>query len=79
VHHSRHARAVEVYAYVNGRRRLHRRGRDIRQVVLKKLPTKRFTVRIETFQSNGRETISVRRFNGCLKGKPHTRRGRGHR
>ena len=77
LHHSRHARVVEVYAYVNGKRRLHRRGRNLRQLVLKRLPTKKFQVRIETFQTNGNETISVRRFNGCSKGRPHTRRGHG--
>ncbi|MEA2375855.1 MAG: alpha-galactosidase [Thermoleophilaceae bacterium] len=77
LHHSRRARVVEVYAYVNGRRRLHRRGHSLRRIVLRKLPTAKFRVRIETFQSNGNETISVRRFDGCRKGKPRTRRGHG--
>src|SRR5207245_5945889 len=53
LHHARHARVVEVYAYVNGRRRLHRRGRDLRSVTLKRLPQMRFTVRLEVFQSTG--------------------------
>lgn len=77
LHHSRGARVVEAYAYVNGRRRLHRRGHSLRRIVLRKLPAKQFKVRIETFQSNGNETISVRRFDGCRKGKPRTRRGHG--
>ncbi|HEX8075184.1 MAG TPA: alpha-galactosidase [Thermoleophilaceae bacterium] len=79
LHRARHARVVEVYAYVNGKRKLHRRGRNLRQIVLKRPRRKNFTVRIEVFQSTGSETISVRRYRGCRKGKPKTRRGHRRR
>jgi Melibiase len=77
IHHARGARAVEVYAYVNGKRVLHKRGHDIKSITLKRLPYGNFKVRIEVFQSTGSETISVRRYHGCKKGPPHTRFGPG--
>src|SRR5205823_13922713 len=54
LHDPRHGRLVDVYAYVNGRRVLHRRGRDIRRITLHQLPAGRgFTLRIEAFNSSG--------------------------
>ena len=78
LHHDRGARVVSVYVYVNGRRVLHRRGGNITTVALTRLPIGHFTVRIEAFQSNGAELISVRRYAGCRKSPPHTHRRHRH-
>jgi hypothetical protein len=71
---------VEVYVYVNGKRVLHRRGHDLHAVTIRRLPKRRFTVRIEVFKSDGTESVSVRHYHGCHKSKPHshTGPGRGH-
>ncbi|MFL5781504.1 MAG: alpha-galactosidase [Thermoleophilaceae bacterium] len=77
LHHGAHTRVVEVYAYVNGKRVLHRRGHDLHAITLRRLPKGDFTVRIEVFKSNGTESISVRHYHGCRKGKPHSHTGPG--
>jgi dienelactone hydrolase len=78
LHHARGARVVRVEAYVNGKRRLVRRGRNIKSIVLRKLPTKRFVVRIVSTHSTGSQLVSTRTFKGCKKTRPKTHR-RGHR
>src|SRR3954454_3066 len=79
LHHAPKARVVRVAAYVNGKRVLLRRGRSIRRVILKRLPRKKFTVRIVSTQSTGSKLISVRKYKGCRKGKPRTRAHHHHR
>ncbi|MEA2466573.1 MAG: hypothetical protein QOJ57_699 [Thermoleophilaceae bacterium] len=76
LHHARGARVVRVEAYVNGKRKLRRRGRDIRSIVLRRLPTKRFVVRIVSTHSTGSQLVSTRTFKGCKKTRPRTRRHR---
>ena len=77
LHHARRSRVVDVVVYVNGKRRLHRRGRNITRVTLKRLPKKRFKVRIVATQSRGSKLISTRTYRGCKKSRPTTRhRGR---
>ncbi|MEA2399310.1 MAG: hypothetical protein QOK25_2866 [Thermoleophilaceae bacterium] len=73
LHHSRHARVVKVEVFVNGHRKLTRRGHSLGSVTLKRLPARTFRVRIVTTQSNGRKTISVRTYTNCVKGRPSTR------
>jgi predicted esterase len=46
LHHAAGVRVVKVVAFVNGKRKLVRRGRDIRSIVLRRLPVKRFVVTI---------------------------------
>jgi hypothetical protein len=75
LHHGPRARVVRVRVYVNGRLRLRRHGRDIRTVVLPRLPRKRSVVRIVATQSSGSKLVSRRVYGRCTKGKPHTRRG----
>jgi alpha-glucosidase (family GH31 glycosyl hydrolase) len=65
-------RIVRVTAYVNGRRARVKRGRRVTRITLRRLPKGRFTVRIVALSSRGRRTVSVRRYRGCRKGKPHT-------
>jgi dienelactone hydrolase len=75
LHHSRGARVVKVVAYVNGKRKLTRRGRDVHSIVLSRLPTKRFVVVIVATRNSGAQLVSTRTFNGCKKTRPTTRRG----
>src|SRR4051794_25943067 len=72
LHHAPKARVVRVDAYVNGKRVLVRRGRSLERITLKRLPRKRFTVKIVSTQNTGSKLISVRRYKGCRKGKPRT-------
>src|SRR3954469_15524199 len=53
LHHARGARVVKVAVFVNGERRLLRRGRNLRRVTIKRLPRKRFEVRIVATQNTG--------------------------
>jgi hypothetical protein len=41
--------------------------------VVKRLPRKRFTLRIVATQSSGSKLISTRHYRGCRKGRPTTR------
>ena len=79
LHRPRHTRIVRVEGYVNGKRRLRVKGRDVRRVALKALPKKRFVVRIHVFHSNGTEIVSTRVYKGCKKSKPKTKRRRPRR
>jgi hypothetical protein len=42
-------------------------------VVLRRLPRRKFTVRIVATKNTGSKLISVRTYKGCKKGKPQTR------
>ena len=75
LHHARGARVVKVEVFVNGKRKLTRRGRNIRQVTIKRLPRKKARVRIVSTQSTGSRLISTRTYRGCRKDRPRTRRG----
>ena len=72
LHHPRHVRVIEATAYVDGKRKAHRRGRSLKTLKLPKLPQGKFTVRIVTRLSNGKKSISKRRYFGCTKSKPTT-------
>ena len=73
LHHAPGARVVRVRVYVNGRRRLARRGRSVRAVTLRRLPRGTFRVRIVAIQSSGSKLISTRTYRGCRKSRPRTR------
>ena len=73
LHHGHRARVVGVEVFVNGKRVLRRRGRDIRAVTLKRLPQGTFTVRVVSTQSSGSRLVSTRTYRGCRKGTPRTR------
>jgi hypothetical protein len=72
---------VRVAVFVNGKRRVLRRGRHIRRVTLGRLPRRRFTVRVVATFSNGTQRSTTRTYKGCRKGRPrtHGRKGRGRR
>ena len=79
LHHRRGARVVRVQVFVNGKRRLARRGRDLWRVTLRRLPRGTFVVRIVSTQSTGTRLVSTRVYRGCRKGRPHGRRHPGRR
>ena len=76
LHHARRSRVVDVVAYVNGKRKLHKHGRRIERLTLKRLPKRKFTVKIVATQSRGSKLISTRTYRGCTKSRPHTHRRR---
>ena len=79
LHRDRGSRVVRVVVYVNGKRRLTRRGRSLRRISIKPLPRGRHVVRIVSTQSNGYERVSRRVYTDCTKGKPRTVRRRARR
>jgi hypothetical protein len=66
-------RIVRAEAFVNGRRVLVRKGRDLREVTLRLAQTGRQKVRIVATHTSGARVISTRTFTGCSKTKPVTR------
>ena len=75
LHHRPDATVTSVDIYVNGKRRVRRRGAKIETVTLKRLPQGTFRVRIVAKHSDGNQIVSKRRYKGCKKGKPRGRRG----
>jgi hypothetical protein len=64
-----------VEAWVNGKRRFARRGRDIRRIELSKLArTGKLRVRIVATHNTGSKVVSSRTWKGCKKGRPTVRR-----
>jgi hypothetical protein len=74
LHHGPTTTVVRVVIFVNGVRKLVKEGKDIKRVTLKRLPRKKFRVRVVSIHSNGARLISVRTYKGCKKSKPRTRR-----
>jgi pimeloyl-ACP methyl ester carboxylesterase len=73
IHQPKNGRITRVTVFVNGKKRLVKKGKRVTRVTLRKLPkTGVFTVRIVARSNEKQETISVRRYRGCKKGKPHT-------
>jgi hypothetical protein len=73
LHHAPNARVVRVRAYVNGKRKLTRRGHSIRKLTLRRLPKGKFKVRIVATQNTGSKLVSTRTYRGCRKSRPKTR------
>jgi hypothetical protein len=74
LHQPPRQRIVAVDVYVNGKRRVRRRGRRIASVSIDPLPGEgRFVVRIVARTSRGRRVISTRTYENCRKGRPTTR------
>ena len=73
LHQSKGARTVKVAAYVNGRRKLVRKGHSLKRLTLKRLPQKTFRVTIVNYQSTGSKLVSTRTYRGCTKSKPHSK------
>jgi dipeptidyl aminopeptidase/acylaminoacyl peptidase len=78
LHRAHRARIVKVVVFVNGKRKLTRRGHDIRSVAIARLPHKLFHLKIVSTQSSGSTLVSTRTYRGCRKSRPRTR-GHHHR
>jgi Neutral/alkaline non-lysosomal ceramidase, N-terminal len=72
VHQPPGRRIIAVNVYVNGRRVRHKEGHRVTRISIKKLPKKKFTVKIVALTNHGERVISVRKYHGCKKGRPHT-------
>ena len=66
-------RIVRAEAFVNGRRVLVRKGRDLRSVSLDLPRSGRLKVRIVATHTTGARVISTRVYDGCTKSAPVTR------
>jgi dienelactone hydrolase len=74
LHQPPRQRVVAVEVYVNGKRRVRRRGRRLTSVSIAPLPAKgRFAVRIVATTDRGRRVISTRIYEDCKKGPATTR------
>jgi pimeloyl-ACP methyl ester carboxylesterase len=68
----RHGRVVRVRAYVDGKLVKRASGHRVRRVTLKPPAGKvNFTVRLVSFTSTGKRIVSVRKYRGCSKTRPH--------
>jgi hypothetical protein len=67
------ARVVKAVVYLNGERVKVRRGRDLRRVRVRRLPRRRFVVKIVTTSADGVRSVSRRTYRGCRKSRPRTR------
>ncbi|MDX6644009.1 MAG: hypothetical protein QOD76_1971, partial [Solirubrobacteraceae bacterium] len=63
---------IDVKLFINGKRKLHVTGKNIRRVTIKKLPQKKFKVRIVQTQDKGNVVTSTRTYHGCKKSRPRT-------
>jgi hypothetical protein len=79
LHRFRKARITDVKVFVNNKRKLHKRGHDIRKVTIKRLPLGIFTIKVVSKQSTGSSLTSTRKYNGCNKGRPRTTGHHAHR
>jgi hypothetical protein len=73
LHHPISARVVKVIVFVNGKRRFALKGQSITRITLRRLPRRRFVVRIVATQNTGSQLISRRVYHGCKKTRPRTR------
>jgi Neutral/alkaline non-lysosomal ceramidase, N-terminal len=72
IHQPPGRRIVAVNLYVNGKRKLHKEGHRITHIRIKRLPKGKFTIKIVALVNTGERVISVRKYDGCKKGRPHT-------
>jgi predicted acyl esterase len=72
VHQPKHGRIVRVTAFVNGKKKAVKRGKRVKSFTLTRLPKGVFTVKIVARAKSGQQTISVRKYRGCNKTRPHT-------
>jgi hypothetical protein len=72
LHHPSTDLIKDVQVFINGKRKVHKTGAKIEKLTLKKLPKKKFKVRIIATRASGVQSISVRKYKGCKKGKAKT-------
>jgi hypothetical protein len=79
IHQPRHGRIVAVRVFLDGKRVKSVHGRRVTRVTLTRLPRGTFTVKVVATTNRHSRTVSVRRYRGCTKGRPHTTVHRGPR
>jgi uncharacterized repeat protein (TIGR01451 family) len=72
LHKAPKARIVDVVVYINGVRRAHKTGFNLKSITVTRLPEGLFRAKIVSTQSTGSALISRRTYNGCIKTRPHT-------
>ena len=72
LHKFRKARIVDAVLFINGVRKAHKRGHDLKTITIAKLPLGNFTVKIVSTQSTHSTLTSTRAYMGCIKGRPRT-------
>ncbi len=72
LHHPSNDLIKDVQVFINGKKKVHKTGSNIGKLTLKKLPKKKFKVRIVATRASGVQSISVRKYKGCKKGRAHT-------
>jgi hypothetical protein len=76
LHHPSNDLIKDVQVFINGKRKRHLKtkvaGSGIERLTLKKLPKKKFKVRIIATRESGVQSISKRTYKGCKKGKAKT-------
>jgi hypothetical protein len=72
LHHPSDDLIKDVQVFINGKKKVHKTGAAIEKLTLKKLPKKKFKVRIVATRASGVQSISVRKYKGCKKGKSKT-------
>ena len=65
LHHARRTRIVKVQVFVDAKRRLTRRGRNLRSVTVGHLPRRAFRLKIVSTQSNGKKRTLRRSYRAC--------------
>lgn len=73
LHHPSNDRIKDVQVFINGKKKVHKTGSNINRLTLKKLPKKKFRVKIIATRASGVESISKRTYKGCKKGRAKTR------
>jgi hypothetical protein len=59
------AHTVKAQVFVNGKRKLTRRGRSLRSITVRRLPQQRFRVKLVTTSRSGARRTRTRRYAGC--------------
>jgi hypothetical protein len=72
LHHAPTARIVKVEVFINGKRTVVKTGSNITRLTLKRLPKKKFVVKIVATQDSGSQLISKRTYKGCKKTRSRT-------
>jgi len=76
LHHPSNDLIKDVQVFINGKRKRHLKtnvaGSGIERLTLKKLPKKKFRVKIIATRESGVQSISKRTYKGCKKGKART-------
>ena len=74
IHQPPKQRIVNVQVYINGKLRYSKRGKKVKRVTIKRLPSKgSYKVRIVALTNRGHRVISTRIYRNCKKSRPTTR------